>query len=137
MLASDTETGLSEARKRITLTAGARSAPLACTALVHLDTGEKLTVHIEPRSARVQSGDTRDREDQLPTCLVRLSSGAWRAVCRQERPLLGDDLDALGDPRALSALGGLLTHRVSPLESRFLSHQRREPRSRLVRSVYT
>lgn len=136
MLASETQSGLFEARKRITFTAGARPAPLSCTALVHLDTGEKLTVHIEPRGARVQPGDTRDREDQLPTCLVRLSSEAWRAVCRQERPLLGGDLDVLGDPRALSALGGLLTHRVSPLESRFLSNKKGEPRSRLTRSVY-
>lgn len=90
----------------------------SCTVLLDLEHGPRLTLHIEARGARVRVGDTRDREDGLPSCRVRLTASAWRDICQGRRPVLGADVEVLGDPRALVALGMILQQRVSPIQTR-------------------
>lgn len=105
-------------------------SPMTCSVLLDVEGGAKLTVYIGVRGTRVQSGDTRDREDGLPTCRLSLPIPAWGSVCRQERALCGPDLEALGDPRALVAFGQVLLRRTSPLQLRLSTARSAASRSR-------
>lgn len=79
----------------------------------------QVTITVGARKTSVETGDTRDRDDLLPTCTVRTDLPTWIGVVSGELALRAAQVEIFGDHQVLASVGKLVDQKRSAVSARF------------------